>query len=260
MHTLLITIQRKVGNGWPLVADLSTPGQFLPMRTEGLLHLDVDTLHSQPTPLAYGTALGQAVFAEPLNRAFVQALAASDNALRVLLYVEADELKSLQWPLLCGPLDGRWSFLVLNQRTLFSLYLPAVTDRRFPSIGRRDLRALAIVASPSGLENYGLAPFDVDKTVAHLRTTFGSMPFDILAAGGAAIAPPLRSTHFVLESWPNATRLSTSSVTARIAKNSRKPAFFSAMRRVALIGLAAAVCSNGLASWILPLVCRILFS
>jgi len=190
MHTLQITVQRKVGDGWPLVADLSAPGQFLPMRTEGLLHLAIDALHTQPTPLAYGTALGRAIFSAPLDRAFVQALAASDNALRVLLYVEADDLKSLHWSLLCGPLDSRWSFLVLNQRTLFSLYLPAVTDRRFPSIGRRDLRALAIVASPPGLENYGLTPFDVANTVTHLRTAFDTMPFDILAASSEAIGPP----------------------------------------------------------------------
>ena len=48
------------------------------------------------------------------------------------LCVEDDGLKTLHWQRLCGPLDGGWSFLSLQQRTLFSLYLPAVTDRRFP--------------------------------------------------------------------------------------------------------------------------------
>ena len=190
MHTLQITVQRKVGEVWPVVAEQTAPGQFLPMRNEGLLRLDVDALRVQPTPLAYGTALGEAIFSGPLHSAFLQALAASGNALRVLLCVEADDLKSLHWQMLCGPLDGRWSFLALNQRTLLSLYLPAVTDRRFPSIGRRDLRALVLVASPPDLETYGLRPFDVAETVTTLRAALGAIPCDFLADTAGAIGPP----------------------------------------------------------------------
>ena len=51
---------------------------------------------------------------------------------------------------MCAPFDDGWDFLALNQRAPFSLYLPSLTDRRFPPIGRRDLRALMVVASPDG--------------------------------------------------------------------------------------------------------------
>ena len=181
MVTFEITIQRKSTVGWPVVVEQSAPGQFLPMRIEGLLQLDLEILRAQRTPLDYGTALGQALFAGPVRDAFVQALAASGNALRVLLCVEDDGLKTLHWQRLCGPLDGGWSFLSLQQRTLFSLYLPAVTDRRFPTIGRLDLRALVVVASPAGLEKYGLQPFDAAETVTTLAKALGAIPCDFLA-------------------------------------------------------------------------------
>ena len=160
------------------------------MRIEGLLQLDLEILRAQSTPLGYGRVLGQALFAGPVRDAFVQALAASGNALRVLLCVEDDGLKTLHWQRLCGPLDGGWSFLSLQQRTLFSLYLPAVTDRRFPAIGRLDLRALVVVASPAGLEKYGLQPFDAAETVTTLAKAFGAIPCDFLADVPGAVGPP----------------------------------------------------------------------
>ena len=190
MVTFEITIQRKSTVGWPVVVEQSAPGQFLPMRIEGLLQLDLEILRAQSTPLGYGRVLGQALFAGPVRDAFVQALAASGNALRVLLCVEDDGLKTLHWQRLCGPLDGGWSFLSLQQRTLFSLYLPAVTDRRFPAIGRLDLRALVVVASPAGLEKYGLQPFDAAETVTTLATAFGAIPCDFLADVPGAVGPP----------------------------------------------------------------------
>ena len=190
MVTFEITIQRKGTVGWPVVVEQSAPGQFLPMRIEGLLQLDLEILRAQSTPLDYGTVLGQALFAGPVRDAFLQALAASGNALRVLLCVEDDGLKTLHWQRLCGPLDGGWSFLSLQQRTLFSLYLPAVTDRRFPAIGRLDLRALVVVASPAGLEKYGLQPFDAAETVTTLAKALGAIPCDFLADVSGAVGPP----------------------------------------------------------------------
>jgi energy-coupling factor transporter ATP-binding protein EcfA2 len=190
MHTFQITIQRQVSEGWPVVVEQMAPGQFLPVRHESLVRLDVNALRSQPTSLEYGTALGKAIFSGATHGAFLQALAASGNALRVLLCVEADELKSLRWQMLCGPLDNEWSFLALHQRSLLSLYLPAITDRRFPSIGRRDLRALVLVSSPTGIEDYGLTPFDVEATVASLRAAFAAIPCDILANVEGCVGPP----------------------------------------------------------------------
>ena len=78
-------------------------------------------------------------------RAVAEAKAA-DDALRVLLFVEAEDLRTLHWEQLHAPLDRGWDYLLLNQSTPFSLYLPSQIERRFPPIGRRDLRALILVA------------------------------------------------------------------------------------------------------------------
>jgi hypothetical protein len=77
----------------------------------------------------------------------MRALADSNNDLRVLLFVEADDLRGLRWEGLCAPLNNQWSLLARNAQALYSLYLPSVTDSRFPAIGRRDLRALVVAAS-----------------------------------------------------------------------------------------------------------------
>ena len=78
----------------------------------------------------------------------------------------------------------------LNQRVPFSLYLPSVTDRRFPPIGRRDLRALVVVANPQGLEEYRLMPFDASAAVTGVRAALGEIPCDVLTVGERAVGPP----------------------------------------------------------------------
>ena len=137
-------------------------------------------------PKTYGTVLGEALFRDAVRDAFVAALAAAgaagdaaaDERLRVLLTVEDLELRALRWERLCVPFAGGWDHLALHQRVPFSLYLPSSTDRRFPPIGRRDLRALVVVASP-----VGQPPFDVGATVAAVRAALGDrIPTDVLAA------------------------------------------------------------------------------
>lgn len=76
--------------------------------------------------------MGQALFRDDVRDAFVRARAESDDNLRVLLFVEADDLRVLRWERLCAPIDGGWNFLALDQRVPFSLYLPSQTDRSFP--------------------------------------------------------------------------------------------------------------------------------
>src|SRR5262245_8019556 len=190
MHTFEITIQRKAGDAWPVVVEQSTSGVFLPVRDEGTLRLDLTELASQTTPKEYGLVLGRALFHDEVRDAFVQALTKSEDYLRVLLFVEADDLKTLRWERLCAPLDRGWDFLALTQRVPFCLYLPSLTDRRFPPIGRRDLRALVLVASPDGLERYRLQPFDVMAAVASVRTALGDIPCDVLARSEGTVGPP----------------------------------------------------------------------
>jgi WD40 repeat protein len=125
-----------------------------------------------------------------MRDAFVHALTKSEDHLRFLLCIEADDLKTLRWERLCAPVDQGWDFLALTQRTPFSLYLPSLTDRCFPPIGRRDLRALALVASPQGLERYRLEPFEVNTAVSCLRAALGEIPCDVLAICDGAVGPP----------------------------------------------------------------------
>jgi hypothetical protein len=193
MNTFEITVQRKLGPSWPVVVEQSASGVFLPVRHEGSLQLDLVELTSQSTPRDYGTALGKALFRNGILRMLDRALAKSADSIHVLLFVEDAELRSLRWERLCAPLEAdRWDFLSLNQRVPFSLYLPSVTDRRFPPIGRRDLRALILVANPNDdPENgYRLAPFDAAATVARVRTALGEIQADVLAAVEGAVGPP----------------------------------------------------------------------
>jgi WD40 repeat protein len=203
MNIFEITIQRQTKNGWPAVVKYTKDSEFLPIRRQGILKLNNDDNFAQLTallgqPKKYGAMLGKALFYDDVRDAFVSALANLKNNqdsqklehLHVLLYVEAEDLKELRWEKLCAPLDGEWDFLALNQQIPFSLYIPASTERLFPAIGRRDLQALIIAASPEGLGRFQLAPFDVQATISSVKTALGDIPCDVLAMVDGAIGPP----------------------------------------------------------------------
>jgi formylglycine-generating enzyme required for sulfatase activity/energy-coupling factor transporter ATP-binding protein EcfA2 len=189
MDIVEITLQRNLGSTWPVVVEYSVPGLFLPVRREGTFALDPVVLQSQPTAKEYGTVLGKALFRDEVRDSLTQAIALSDR-LRILLSVEADDLRTLRWERLCIPLDGEWDFLALNARVPYSLYLPSVTERRFPPIGRRDLRALIVAASPNGLADYRLEPFDVTTAVGGVKAALGEIPCHVLANVDGAAGPP----------------------------------------------------------------------
>src|SRR5215207_7722351 len=187
MSTFEITIERKTGDGWPVVVERTSPGASLRLRAEGTLLLGPEAeqalLAAVIEPEAYGTILGQALFREHVRDALARARAETtgDDRLRVLLTVEDEGLRVLRWERLSAPLDGGWDLLALNHTAPYSLYLPSITDRRFPPIGRRDLRTLIVAASPAGLDQYRLAPFDVAAAVAGVRAALGDIPSDVLA-------------------------------------------------------------------------------
>ena len=75
MPTLELALQRKTDNGCPVIAALTRPGGFLYLRREGILSLDIASLAElQFKSLAYGTALGQALFVDEIRDTFVKAL------------------------------------------------------------------------------------------------------------------------------------------------------------------------------------------
>jgi hypothetical protein len=63
MNTFEITIQRKLGESWPVVVEQGNSGVFLPQRGEGILHLNsVDLTIWESAPRDYGAVLGKALF------------------------------------------------------------------------------------------------------------------------------------------------------------------------------------------------------
>jgi hypothetical protein len=199
VNTFEITIQRKMDQDWPLVTR-HIPGEHaLALWSRGKLEIDPQKLESlSPTSRAFGESLGKALFRDDIRDAFVRAVAEAKSdgeALRVLLFVEAEDLRALHWEQLHAPLDRGWDYLLLNQATPFSLYLPSQIERRFPPIGRRDLRALILVAGAEELDgDWGLESFDVNATVTSIRTALGEIPSDVLASTPDALTSPSLDT------------------------------------------------------------------
>ncbi|MBX0327478.1 CHAT domain-containing protein [Oscillochloris sp. ZM17-4] len=193
MHTFEITIQRQgEGEGaCPVIAEERRDGGQLPIRVEGALRLDQNELLAiEGDVAAYGQALGAALFGGAVRDAFVEALARADATLRVLLFIEDVPMRGLRWERLYAPIDGGWKLLATFQRAPFSRYMPSLTDRRFPPIGRRDLRALIVVASPAPGNRFQLAPFDVAASTAGVRESLGPIPSTLLADIDGADGPP----------------------------------------------------------------------
>jgi energy-coupling factor transporter ATP-binding protein EcfA2 len=194
LHTLEITIQRMHEGVWPVVVRHQPGSTTLTLWANGILKLDLRQLHFHfIADKEYGILLGKELFRDEVRDTFVRAVSsAGDKPLRVYLIVEADELRLLHWEQLCAPFEGgRWDYLLLNQKSPFSLYLPSLIERRFPPIGRRDLRALLLVAGPEDLKtDYKLAPFDVPETIASTRTALGDVPSDVLASVKGAVGLP----------------------------------------------------------------------
>lgn len=97
MHTFEIRIQRKAGESWPVVVEQGESAVFLPVRREGVLQLDLVELRSQVPPRDYGSVLGKALFRDQVRKVSVQSVTKSEDRLRLLLFVETADLKTLRW-------------------------------------------------------------------------------------------------------------------------------------------------------------------
>lgn len=200
MSTFEIAIQRKFEDAWPVVVKFrSTDG--LTTHAEGTFEFSEkefgQLIELQDEAEDYGTLLGKRLFREDVRDALITARSKNPDCLRVLLSIEVDkrdQLKTLHWERLCAPVEsGAWNYLALDRRLPFSQYIPTSVDRLFPPIGRRNLRALILVASPENVQQFRLAPFNVETTVAGVRSSLGDIPCDVLANGveGAIGAPTL---------------------------------------------------------------------
>ena len=217
MNTFETTVQRRLADGWPVIVTHSADDGSLPLRAEGILQVDLAELLAETIDAeAYGTLLGRALFRDNVRDAFSIARGATRDAdaLHVLLTVEDPELRTLYWQRLCAPVNRRWAFLALDPQVAFSQYLPSVSDLHFSSFGRRDLRALVVVANPANLDEYDLDLFDADGTIASVTSALGEIPADVLALGDGFAGPPTLDAMAEPGSRRSATPCCTSSVTA----------------------------------------------
>ncbi|MCX4241079.1 nSTAND1 domain-containing NTPase [Paraliomyxa miuraensis] len=186
---VLVIQSTTVDDEYRIVGEWSRPGEPSVRRELGL-PLQPRELEGVLGSLDYGTMLGKRVLAGGVGELFAQARADASE-LRVLLAVEAKTLQSLRWERLACPLDGnQWGFLGQNQRTPFSLYLPSACDRRFLPFGRRDLRALVVVASPEPGNRYRVDPFDEKDAIDTALTGLGEIPSLVLGKDPRAVGPP----------------------------------------------------------------------
>lgn len=194
--SLQITIERQTINSWPVIAEYRPAGFQLASRKEGELRLaegwKKELLERDLDREAYGRFLGQALFQDQIRDALMHARGQAEEQLRLLLVIEDVDLKTLHWERLCAPIGpaGSWSLLALDKQVIYSNYLPSLSEKRFPPIGRRDLRALVVVANPPEYNDYQLDTFDEEATITSISSALENIPYDILASNGEAIGPP----------------------------------------------------------------------
>lgn len=141
---------------------------------------------------AYGQSLGEALFAGPVGEAYRQAKVAAQSqgiTLRVRLFVgpSAASLHSVRWETIRDPDDG--SPLLTDEAIVFSRYLASNDWRPVGLRPKSQLRALALVASPSDVGEFSerdLAPLEVKEEVARAEEGLAPLPTRVLSGRGQA--------------------------------------------------------------------------
>ena len=139
---------------------------------------------------AYGERLGGSLFRDPgMHTAFAQVRTAveSQNAiLRLRLFIgpSAPELHSLRWETLRSP--GEDTSLITGEHIIFSRYLSSRDWRPVHLRSKAALRALVVVANPTNLRDYQLAPVDVAGELKRAQQGLGDIPYSQLTAQGEA--------------------------------------------------------------------------
>jgi hypothetical protein len=131
---------------------------------------------------AVGLALTEQLFADPaVLTHYRQASAAAeavDAVLRIRLFIgpTAPELHALKWELLRDPCTSKP--LATRERIVFSRFLSG-TDWRPVRLRPQDaLRALVVIANPSDLTAFRMAPVDVDAERKRAKESMGEIRID----------------------------------------------------------------------------------
>lgn len=141
---------------------------------------------------AYGMVLGQALLANPaIREGFARARAVAQARglpLRIRLFFGqgfgqgSAELHKLRWETLREPQER--DRLLTDEHLLFSRFLPSDEGVSVPFRPRAELRALLVIANPSDLAEYWLAPLDVNAELQRARAALGDIPCTELPGEG----------------------------------------------------------------------------
>jgi hypothetical protein len=158
--------------------------------SRGRVQFDIPALQALTTdPQAYGSALSQALFADPSVRSeFEQARAVAQQSempmrLRLMIGPSARELHRLRWETLRDPQDD--SPLCTDETLFFSRYLSSRDWRAARLRAKGDLHALAVVANPADLAQYELAPVDVSGELERAQAGLGDISMTSLPGDGS---------------------------------------------------------------------------
>ncbi len=173
-----------------------------------VVQLDPDALRQLLLdPQSYGAALSAMLFVDHrLRDAFARARASAETAkvpLRISLRLDASDptIHSLAWETLHDPERG--GFVFRNERVLLSRLLDSPDLTPIAPHPRGTLRALVVVANPVGLEQYQLAPVDVEGEIARCRQALGDIPIKVLACEHSGQAASLSNLRTALRDGPD---------------------------------------------------------
>jgi hypothetical protein len=156
--------------------------------------IDIDELRRlADDPTAYGRRLGQNFFAFPGVREVLAVVQSSGVDLRFRLSISPTDrdLQGLRWETLADPdAPQPGAPLLMSERVLFSRYVYSRDWRQVARRAKGDLRALVVVANPSDLDSYRLAPIDVTGEIERARNGMvGINKIDVLGESDRATKP-----------------------------------------------------------------------
>lgn len=188
---LEFSLRRGGGGGYAVSMRLSQPGSEAEARVgaeEMPVRFDLAALEGwRENPAGYGKMLTGQVFSNPeVLAGFQQARAAAQTTpaplrVRLLVAPDASELHSLFWETLRDPEDTA-ATLLTGEGVLFSRFISSRDLTPVRPGPRGELKALAAIANPSDLGEYGLEPIQVEKEVERARTGLGKIPVTPLTA------------------------------------------------------------------------------
>jgi len=181
---LEISLHRRAGSAYTLETRFTPPGSTAETRlgANAPVEIDIDEealsrLIARGDWTGYGRELAAALFKpEPVKMAFGQAISRAGSGLlrlRLLFGPTAQELHRLHWETLRNPLDD--SLLAADQKVLFSRYLAGSGSREVSPRPKSDVKALLAVANPQELEDYNLAPLDVEGELGRATESLRGM-------------------------------------------------------------------------------------